>query len=199
MKLLTYFFLFLFSNILLAKDVKLSQFYNKYWKITNKSIEYIKAGKIIVESTVDSHKGNLQSFDMNVAAMHKKSCAKVIRKLSMYENYDEWISFVKSSTYLEKNRLLTIKADHTLLPYPMVVHIIVDRPKKPGVYKFSFPTGMFAGLTGKFIIKKHGSSCAFYAQSHWNGKETKIPNFIIELFSETLTKLGGELLFRKIN
>jgi len=198
MKLFTYFFLFLFSESLLARDVELSKFYNKYWKVTNKSIEYIKAGEIIVDSSVDNHKGNLQSFEMHVAAMHKKSCTKAIRKLFMYENYDDWVSFIKSSTYIKKNKLLTIKANHILLPFPMVVHIIVDRPKTPGIYHFSFPTGIFKGLIGKFIIIDHNSSCAFYAESHWKGKKTKIPNFVVELFSETLTKLGGELLFRKV-
>jgi hypothetical protein len=199
MKLLIYFSLFLFSQALFAKDAELFKFYNNHWQITNKSIEYIKNGEILAESTVDSHKRKIQSFKMNIAAMHKRSCPRVLRKLSMYENYSDWISFIKSSQFDEKNKLLTIKADHTLLPFPMIVHILVKRATTQGKYDFSFPTGMFKGLKGKFIIKQHKAGCAFYADSKWRGKDTKIPNFVIELFSETLTKMAGDILFRKFN
>ncbi len=187
MKLLIYFSLFLFSQAIFAKDVKLIKFYNNHWQITNKSIEYLKKGEILAESSVENHKGNVQSFKINIAALHKRKCSRVLRKLSMYENYSDWISFIKSSKYDEKNKLLTIKADHTLLPFPMIVHIIVERARTEGVYSFSFPTGMFKGLKGKFLIKQHNAGCAFYADSKWIGKHTKIPNFVIELFSETLT------------
>lgn len=198
MKLLIYFFLFIHFEPVFAKDAQLSQFYNKYWKVTNKTIEYIQQGKIIVDSDVETQKIT-QSFNMHIAAMHKKSCTKVLRKLALYENYSGWVSFIKKSTYDSKNNLLTIRADHALLPYPMIVHVIVERPKKPGKYEFVFPTGMFTGLKGYFIVKKHKGSCAFYAQSAWEGKKTQLPAFVIELFSETLTKLAGEILFRKLN
>lgn len=197
MKLLNYFFLFICILPHFASSNELENFYKPYWKLTDKSIEYVKKQKIVVESTVDSTDKN-QSFKLNVAAMHKESCTKVLRKLSLYENYSEMISFIKTSTYDDKQHLLTIKADHALLPYPMLVHIIVDRATKPGIYPFTFPTGIFTGLKGKFIIKKIGNQCAFYAESDWKGKKTNIPDFVIELFSETLTKLGGEILFRKL-
>lgn len=197
MKLLIFFFIFIYSNALVAKDEKLQAFYKDYWPLTDKSIEYLYDGKILADAEVNSDK-KTQTFKLNVAALYPKACFKILRKLKMFENYKEWISFITESTYSEPNELLTVKAEHTLLPYPMIVHIIVKRPTKPGEYPFIFPTGMFTGLTGKFIIKQHNKSCAFYAQSYWKGKDTKLPDFAIELFSETLTKLGGEILFRKL-
>lgn len=180
-----------------AFDTKLHEFYNNHWKVTKRTIEYIENGEIIVDAQVESMMPN-QSFKMNVAAMHPKSCHRILKKLSIFENYEKWISFIKSSKYNDKRRLWTIRADHALLPYPMIVHILVDRPTKTGTYEFTFPTGMFTGLKGHFIIKKHKNKCAFFAKSNWVGKDTKIADFIIELFSETLTKIGGEIIFRKI-
>jgi hypothetical protein len=115
----------------------------------------------------------------------------------MLEKYQDWISFIKSSKYSEDRKLFTVKADHTLLPYPMIVHIITERPTKPGAYKFSFPTGMFAGLTGTYTIKDINNRCLIYAESSWEGKKTAIPNLVIELFVEGLSKTGAELLIRK--
>ena len=198
MKLLIFFLIFLFSFSALSKDTELKNFYARHWKLTNRSIDYLYQGEILADAIVNS-KANQQDFTMHVAALHPKSCRKVLRKLSMLEKFEDWIGFIKSSHYDDKNRLWTIRADHTLLPYPMIVNIIVDRPSKPGHYPFVFPTGMFTGLKGHFIIKKHKAKCAFYATSYWQGKHTKLPNFIIELFSETLTKIGGEIVFRKIN
>lgn len=197
MKLLVFFSIFLFTSTSFAYDAKLNEFYNKHWKVTKRTVEYIEKGEIIVDAIVDT-KNNQQEFKMYVAAMHTKSCHRILKKLAMFENFEDWISFIKSSKYDDKNRLWTIKADHTLLPYPMLVHIIVDRPTKTGHYPFIFPTGMFTGLKGHFIIKKHKNKCAFYATSYWKGKDTGLPDFIIELFSETLTKIGGEVVFRKI-
>jgi hypothetical protein len=81
----------------------------------------------------------------------------------------------------------------------MIIHIIVDRPTKAGRYPFTFPTGIFTGLTGYFDIKQVDKKCIFYAQSSWNGNKTRLPNFIIEIFSETLSKMGGAILMRKAN
>ncbi len=138
-----------------------------------------------------------QSFTLNAAGLHKNNCVTVLRKLSMLEKYQDWISFIKSSTYNEERKLFTVKADHTLLPYPMIVHIIMDRPTKPGVYKFTFPTGMFAGLKGTYTIKEINKRCLIYAESAWQGNKTSIPNMVIELFVEGLSKSGAELLMRK--
>lgn len=204
MKLLILLLIFLCSAPGLCYDKELHSFYNQHWKITKRTNNYIENGEIIVDANVkdveknQNQSGKQQEFTMHVAAMHPKACGRILRKLSMFEKFETWVSFIKSSVYDEGHKLWTIKADHALLPYPMLVHIIVDRPKTAKRYPFTFPTGMFAGLKGHFIIKEHKNKCVFYATSYWSGKHTGIPNFVIDLFSETLTKLGGEIIFRKI-
>jgi len=200
MKSFTYFFiltaLFSIQNESIAQDIELHNFYKNYWKMTQRSIQYLKKGEILVDSNVSSDQKK-QVFHMKVAAVHPKKCSKVLRKLSLFESYKDWISFIKSSNYNKRQRLLTIKANHTLLPYPMVVHVIVKRPKSPGIYPFYFPTGIFAGLKGEMVIKDTANKCTFFSKSYWSGKK-KLPDFAVELFSETLTQIAGSTLFRKI-
>ena len=187
-------------SLVFAYDTQLFNFFQNKWQLNKESIKEIIDGKVLVDATVDTSSKSgekQQSFGLKAAALHPKSCTKALRKLSLYENYDKWISFIKSSLYDEKYRLLTLKANHTLLPYPMLVHIIVDRPTKPGVYPFTFPTGIFSGLKGEFEVKSHGKRCIFYATSNWQGKSTGIPDFVIELFAETLSRIGAEVIIRK--
>lgn len=184
-----------FSSAAFAKS-KLDNYIDSKWNLSKTQRNYLKKGDIIVDADVNSKKGK-QSFKLNAFAMHTKKCRKVLRKLSMLENYSDWIGFIKKSTYNEKSHLFTLKADHPLLPFPMIVHIIVERPTKQGKYPFTFPTGMFRGLQGYFEITQPNKQCLFYAESFWKGKKTKLPNFVIELFAETLSKVGGGILMRK--
>jgi hypothetical protein len=177
-------------------DTDLEKFIKKNWKINKTQHEYLLQGKILSQSSVNSP-GKSQDFTLNVMALQNVKCSKILRKISMLENYADWVSFIKKSTYSEKNNLFTIRADHALLPYPMLVHIMVARPIAPGFYPFMFPTGMFHGMAGHFEIKQFNKQCIFYAKSHWNGPKTKIPDFVVELFSETLSRMGGEVLLRK--
>lgn len=194
-----YIFIFIFSawsgqSPALASE--LDQFFKGKWKLNKSSLEYLRAGKILAETEVSSS-GKEQSFSMKAAGWHNKKCSLVLRKLSRLEMYQDWISFVKSSEYDEKRNLFTVKADHTLLPYPMIVHIIMQRPSKPGVYKFTFPTGIFAGLVGRYTVEEKENRCLLYATSSWKGPKTNIPDLIVELFVEGLTKKAAELLIRK--
>ena len=188
--------LYTFSTKSFAQVLEINKFFDKKWNLNKESIKEILDGKVLVDAIVDSE-NKKQSFILKAAALHPKKCSKALRKLSLFENYDEWISFIKSSIYDEKYRLLTLKANHTLLPYPMLVHIIVDRPTKPGIYPFTFPTGIFTGLKGQFEIQSFGKRCIFYAHSNWQGKDTGIPDFVVELFAETLSRIGGEVIIRK--
>lgn len=173
------------------------EYTNKFWKLTHTETKYLNEHKILAISKVSS-KNEQQSFKLKAMAKHPKKCTKVLRRLSQLENFKDWISFIKESTYQDENKLFTLRAEHTLLPFPMIIHILVDRPTKIGKYPFTFPTGMFKGLKGHFEIKEFEGQCLFYATSFWNGKKTKIPDVGIEIFSETLTKIGGEILMRKL-
>src|SRR5690606_421010 len=100
-----------------------------------------------------------QKFEMKAMALHNKKCEVPLKKISRLEDFPNLISFLKTSDYDEASKLWTVKADHALLPYPMVVHIIVERPTKEGDYEFIFPSGMFTGLKGKFSIKNINNRC----------------------------------------
>lgn len=192
------FILFSFSLIAHAGplDSELQKYLSKRWKLSETQQDYLDKGKILTNADVTSSTG-IQNFDMQATAMHKKRCRKVIRKLSQFELYPEWISFIKQLKYNDETKLMTMHADHPLLPFPMIVHIIMERPKKTGRYRFRFPTGIFRGLAGYFEIQEFNGRCHLYAESHWAGKQTNIPDLVIEVFSETLARIGGEILMRK--
>lgn len=188
-------FLLLLSAFNLA-EANLDEFISKYWKLNSAQKTALIEGEVLSDATVNSDDIN-QHFFLHGMAMHKKGCRKVLRKLSVFENYKEWISFIERSDYVEKNNLLTLKADHLLLPYPMIVFIIVDRPTKPGIYPFLFPIGLFKNLSGFFEVKEINGRCIVYTESKWSGPKTKIPNLAIEVFSEALSIKGAEILMRK--
>lgn len=178
------------------KISNLDIFLTSRWKLSLTNKKNLQAGEVITQSWVETKK-QIQTFKFKGVALHNKNCKRALRKLSMLENYSQWISFIHSSKYNDKNKLFTILAKHTLLPYDMVVHILVDRPTKEGVYKFTFPTGMFSGLRGTFEIKEISKRCILFTKSQWTGRKTNIPDFVIELFTQTLSKLGGEVMIRK--
>lgn len=189
-------YLLIFIPIHNGKCDELKEFFKNKWPLNQNRINMIQKGEVLTDATVVTN-GAIQSFSLKAIVLHPKSCNKALRKISMLEMYDDWISFITYSTYNEKNKLFTLKADHVLLPYPMIIHIIVDRPTKAGIYPFSFPTGMFKGLKGFFEISKFNNKCLFYSDANWSGNKTKIPDLVIEIFSETLSRIGGEVLIRK--
>ena len=197
MKLLIIFLnFFIFSSLSHASEDEVEKFFKLHWNLTDTAIKALKNKEILSDAEVETIKDQ-QIFTMKGAALHNKSCDIVLRKLSRLEEYKNWIDFIKKSDYREKNQLFTVKAEHTLLPYPMIVYIFVKRPTKPGKYPFVFPSGIFTGLKGDFIIKEVNKRCALYVHSYWKGKKTNIPGVVIELFSETLARIGGEVLMRK--
>ena len=177
-------------------QTEMEKFFQDKWKLSRTDKKYLLKNKVLADANVDTHK-NIQSFKLKTRGLHTKRCERVLKKLSRFEDYADWIDFIKSSTYSEKNNLLTMKADHTLLPFPMIVHIIMQRPTGPGEYPFTFPTGIFKGLKGRLYVKNLHGRCLFYSVANWQGKDTGISDLVIELFSETLAIKGGETLFRK--
>lgn len=193
-----YLIILLSLNLQASEDPEVIKYFSEKWDLSKTDKEYLFNQKVLALSKVTSDKKE-QEFKLKAAALHPKACFKALRVVSRLEKYKDWISFITSSTYEDNRRLFTLKADHTLLPYPMIIHILVDRPTKEGVYPFVFPTGMFTGLRGEFEIKTINGKCLLYAHSYWKGKKTKIPNLVVEIFSEALSKIGGNILMRKIN
>ena len=178
------------------KSESLTDYLSKNWKLSQTQKKYLQKGVVLANSDVTT-KNNQQVFKLKALAYHSVGCQRALRKLSLLEEYHNYIGFIDRSTYQEKSKLFTLRASHTLLPFPMIIHILVDRPTQVGVYPFVFPTGMFQGLRGEFEIKEFKGRCLFYAHSLYKGKKSKIPDLVVQVFSETLSKLGGELLLRK--
>jgi hypothetical protein len=154
--------------------------------------------EIIVESKAESlDDGKNQTFTMRALGLHPQKCHKVLKKLSRFEDYHQWLDFLSDISYYEKQDRLTFKANHLLLPFPMTVTIITKRPTTVGEYPFYFPNGIFTGLKGAVQIYQLPEGCALFAQSFWSGKHTQINNFVIEVFTSTLTKIGAKILIRK--
>jgi len=180
-----------------AKDSdQMTQFVKSKWELKNEIIQQVINGDIIVDTEVETIDKE-QKFAMKAIGLHPKSCARVLRKLSRYEEFSNWIPYIKKSKYNEANKLITIHADHFLLPFPMLVHIIIDRTNKEGDYPFVFPTGIFLNLKGTVSIREFNNRCLFFSESKWRGKHTGINDLVIEIFATTLSKIGAEMLVRK--
>lgn len=186
------------SSIASPWNSELENSLKDFWKLNSSQKEDILNHSPLVESEVTSEKDS-QQFKMRVIHYHPKKCFRVIRTITNFSSYPQWISFVKKSSYNPKSRLLTVIADHTLLPHKMIVHVKMDKPKEPGDYQFMFPTGMFSGLKGQYHIVQTKKGCLFYGNSYWKGKSTGYNNTIIEIFSQTLTRVGLNILKRKAN
>ena len=168
--------------------------------------EKIWAGEIFSESKVkslvlvtDQKTEEIQELKFSIAGFHQKSCDYALKKLSLYENYSDFIDFVKLSQYDEEKQEINFLLSHILLPYDMRLIFKLPRITKEGVYPFSFDQGILKDLKGTIYVEKINNRCLFYTKAQWSGAHTKIPNTIFEFFSQTLAKMTMERLFRLSN
>jgi len=153
--------------------------------------------KIISLGKVTSNpKQKTQSLDYLVSGLHPKSCRFALRKLSLYENYNNYLSFIKSSSYDESRHQIHFLIDHTLLPIKMTLEFSIGRITKTGDYPFSFDKGMLKGLTGVVRIRKVNNRCLFVTTAQWTGPDTGFADLILEIAASTISKIGLERLFR---
>lgn len=171
-----------------------SIFENK-WSLTKTHKKYLNQYKVIVKSEV-SDSENYQAMIFKVAAIHRRSCNQILDKLSRYENYNQYMEFVTKSSYLERKQMVYFLLESSLLPFKMSLSFKIPRIRKPGKYPFEFKHGIFKGLTGVIEVHQLQTECLFFTYANWKGKKTSIPNIIIEMFSETLTRKSFEKLFR---
>lgn len=151
------------------------------------------------ESTIGDKKSVTQELHFSIAGLHPKSCEYVLKKLSLYENYDQFLDFVKTSEYDLFTGEIDFLISHTLLPYNMRLVFKLPRITKPGVYPFSFERGLLLNLKGNIHVINHKNRCLFYTKADWAGPHTGFPNLIFEFFSQTLAKITMEKLFRISN
>lgn len=166
----------------------------------NKSVkENILKGNVFAESKVEStgEKPNgKQSLKFNIAGLHPKSCDYALKKLSLYEAYSTYLDFVKESYYDDQKQEIDFYLDHPLLPSKMELTFMLPRVKSVGKYPFKFQVGILKDLTGMIYVGVYKNRCLFYTTAKWDGPHTGIPNFIFEIFSQTLSKISMEMLFR---
>jgi hypothetical protein len=160
-----------------------------------KILENEKIIRSDVESTTKESKKR-QSLDFMITGLHPKSCKFALRKLSRYENFKKYISFIKSSKYDEKNGRVSFKLSSIIFPFDMSLDFKLQRITKPGIYKFSFDKGFLKDLQGSIHVTAHGNRCLFYSTAVWEGKHTGIPNLIFEIFSATAAEISMSKLFR---
>lgn len=157
--------------------------------------ENILEGKIFSESNVRAY-DEIQNLKFSIAGLHPKSCKYALKTLSLYEEYSRYISFVKKSSYNEENKEINFTLSHILLPYDMLLIFKLPRITTTGIYPFTFEIGILKGLQGKIYASNYADRCLFYSTAEWTGPDTGFPNIIFELFSQTLSKLSMEILFR---
>lgn len=159
-------------------------------------IEDLLQGEVISVGKVDSPTEKEQQMMLFIAGVHPRNCHRAMRKLSFYENYQQYMDFIKKSEYDEKKEVVNFVMDHTLLPFPMILTFKIPRITKAGVYPFTFDHGFLKDLNGKIIVKDVGKFCLLGLKTDWRGPETRIPNLAFSLFIQTVGKLGLEHLIR---
>jgi len=159
-------------------------------------IEDLSKGEVISVGKVDSPTEKEQQMMLFIAGVHPRNCHRAMRKLSFYENYHQYMDFIKKSEYDEKKEIVNFVMDHTLLPFPMILTFKIPRITKSGVYPFTFDHGFLKDLNGKIIVKDVGKFCLLGLKTDWRGPETRIPSLAFSMFIQTVGKLGLEHLIR---
>lgn len=182
-----------FNSSSLSPDLKarLKQEQN----LNETQIDELWKGEILSRVKVKT-KQNTQNLDLWVSGLHPQNCRKALRKISHYEGYDQFLNFVKSSEYDDKDQRWKIKLDHFLMPFPMYLDFKMPRVKKVGSYPFTFERGFLSGLLGEVIAQEIGGRCQLTLTSKWSGPQTKIPDIVFSGFVQTLAELGLSHLIR---
>jgi len=160
----------------------------------------IKNGKILTSSKVKTIEGekekNFQSLEIWSAGLHKKSCTYAMRKLSLYENYQDFLSYVDASSYDEKKEIIFLGLSAPIISVKFDLFLNIPRIKKEGSYDFSFNQGFLKGLKGKINISTFKERCLIETTAHWYGPHTGYSSFIFQTFLDTILDLTVKKLFR---
>lgn len=167
-----------------------------FYPIPEGQTEELLKGEVISEGHVTSPTEKEQQMMLFVSGIHPRNCTRAMRKLSLYENYHNYMDFIKTSSYDEKTQRFSFTIEHTLLPFPMIVGFKIPRITKEGHYPFTFEHGFLKDLKGTVIVKEVGKFCLLGLKTDWRGPETAIPNIVFETFVQTVGKLGLEHLIR---
>lgn len=163
----------------------------------NSLAKSIESGEIFVKSIVENEStAKQQSLDFKIIGLHPSSCKTALPRLSHFEQYQKLVDFIKKSQYDEAKQEVYFLLESDLLPVRMSLQFKIPRINQPGIYDFHFDHGYFTGLTGKIHAYEYKNRCLIFTESYWKGKDTGFPNLAVELFSEALSKLSMEKMFR---
>lgn len=174
----------------ISKEIK------PFYSASKGEIEDLLKGEVISIGKVDSPTEKEQQMMLFVSGIHPRNCTRAMRKLSLYENYHEYMDFIKTSQYDEKKQIFLFTIDHALLPFPMLVKFKIPRIKKEGHYSFTFEDGFLKDLKGTVVVKEVEKYCLLGLKTDWRGPESRIPNIVFSTFIQTVGKLGLEHLIR---
>lgn len=173
---------------------------DEYKLLNTEQIKRVDKGDILVDSIVKSTNLNgqeNQSLDFFSAGLHPKSCLFAMRKLSLYENYTQYLNFITKSSYDEKKEIIDLTIEHSVLPIKMGLIFKIPRIKNVGTYPFSFDQGFLKDLKGIITLSETSDKrCLFTTTAHWSGPHSGYNNLLFELFSTTLSRLAMGHLFR---
>ena len=178
-----------------ARNLFLKESFSPLRPLNKGQWQDLKKGKIIVSSKIQTKNGQ-QKLDYYASGLHPLSCSKALRKISQYESYKDFISFITKSRYNEKAQKIYLMFNHILMPSPLSLHFVIPRITAPGYYPFHFPKGLLKGLRGKIQVSPHGRHCFMEVASNWKGRPTGINDTVFKIFSITLAKLGIQKIFR---
>lgn len=161
--------------------------------------EKILKGEVYSESVVENF-GEVpfitQSLKFSIAGLHPKSCEFALRKLSLYEDFSHYLDFVKISKYDQVEEEIDFSIEHSLVPFPFHLTFKLPRIRTVGQYPFMLRKGLFKDLAGMIYVIDYKNRCLFYTTASWFGPHTGYPGILIEVFSQTLSRISMERLFR---
>ncbi|MGE3610932.1 MAG: hypothetical protein AB7I27_15180 [Bacteriovoracaceae bacterium] len=167
-----------------------------YFSLSDGQLNDLLKGEVISEGKAFSPSEKEQQMTLFVSGVHPRNCTRAMRKLSIYENYHQYMDFIKSSTYDDGSQKFSFTIDHSLLPFPMIVKFKIPRIRNAGSYPFTFEEGFLKGLKGTVFVSDVGKFCLLGMKVDWKGPESKIPNVVFGTFVQTVGKLGLEHLIR---
>ncbi|MBF0298206.1 MAG: hypothetical protein HQK51_05775 [Oligoflexia bacterium] len=131
-----------------------------------------------------------------VSGLHKNSCTRALPLMNKYEDYQKHIGIISESSYDINNKMIILSFEFKLLPFQLMLQLQLDRITKGGNYPYILKGGIFPDLSGVINVSNYKNRCLLVVTAFWQGPKSNIPNFILEIFLETVAKMSIEKLLR---
>jgi hypothetical protein len=160
-------------------------------------LKRVDKGELISSAVVEFDEGKkIQSFKVFGLGYHKRNCKTAMRKISVYENFPNYLSIINKSSYDENKKIANFQISPPILSKDIDVYIKIERIKDQGHYPFKFVSGFFTALDGSIDLTDFENRCLFHVSASWSGPYSDVPSPILKLFLEAIIKMGFDNLFR---